>query len=175
MNLKSVVFKIVSISFSVLVTLLIIMGLVNLGKYCYQFGYRVFTEKPVEKEPGTEVHVTVTSGMSEYEVGKLLVKKGLLRDENLFFAQLKLSAYSKKLLPGEYTLNTSMTAKEMMAVMAAPEDTEDTEEGSETVKTDTEDSTEGMRESARSGEREETSGEAGDGAAGGLRDGGEEP
>lgn len=38
--------------------------------------------------------------------------------EILFYLQLKLSAYSKKLVPGIYTLNTSMTAKEMMVVMA---------------------------------------------------------
>jgi UPF0755 protein len=44
--------------------------------------------------------------------------------------QLKLSAYSGKLVPGVYTLNTSMEPKEMMVVMAtvpeAETETEDT-------------------------------------------------
>ena len=56
--------------------------------------------------------------MSEKEIGQLLEDKGLVKDGNLFYLQLKLSAYSKKLVPGIYTLNTSMTAKEMMVVMA---------------------------------------------------------
>ena len=56
----------------------------------------------------------------------MLEAEGLIRDSKLFFAQLKLSAYSGKLLPGTYTLNTSMTGKEMIAVMGtgAEESTE---------------------------------------------------
>ena len=61
--------------------------------------------------------VQVTADMSEREIGKLLKEQGLIRDDKLFYAQLKLSAYSDKLLPGIYTLNTSMTVKEMIAVM----------------------------------------------------------
>ena len=52
--------------------------------------------------------------------------EGLVRDEKLFFAQLKLSAYSGKLKPGIYTLNTSMVTRDMLVVMAAEEE-EDTE------------------------------------------------
>lgn len=126
MNLNKVVLKFVSISFSILVMLLVILGLVKLGTFCYEFGYRVFTEAPVEEEPGTDIEVEVSDGMSEYDIGKLLEEKGLIRDVNLFYAQLKLSAYSGKLRPGTYTLNTSMTAKDMMAVIAA-EQVESTE------------------------------------------------
>lgn len=119
MNLNKIVFKFVSISFSILVALLVVIGLVKLGTYCYEFGYRVFTETPVEKEPGSDIVVQVTADMSGHDIGKMLEEKGLIRDGNLFLAQLKLSAYSGELYPGIYTLNTSMEAKEMMAVMAA--------------------------------------------------------
>ena len=80
----------------------------------------------MEEAPGTDKVVEVTADMSEIEIGKLLEKNGLARDEKLFYAQLKLSAYSGKLRPGTYTLNTSMTAKEMMVVMTTvlEEDTE---------------------------------------------------
>jgi UPF0755 protein len=133
MNLNKIIFKIISISFSILVALLVIVGLVKLGTFCYEFGYRVFTEAPVDEEPGRDVVVQVTADMSEHEIGKMLENKGLINDGNLFLAQLKLSAYSGDLKPGIYTLNTSMTAKEMMVVMAADtDDTEDTEEA-ETV------------------------------------------
>lgn len=128
MNLNKAVFKFVSISFSVLVVLLVVVGLVKLGTFCYDFGYRVFTEAPVDEEPGKEVVVEITSEMSERDIGKMLEEKRLINDGNLFFAQLKLSAYSGDILPGIYTLNTSMTAKEMMVVMAA-EPVEDTGNG----------------------------------------------
>ena len=129
MNLNKVIFRFVSISFSILVTLLVVVGLVELGTYGYQFGYRVFTEKPVSSEPGRDVVVQITSDMSEHEIASMLEEKGLVRDGSLYFVQLKLSAYSGKLLPGIYTLNTAMTGREMSAVMAAApeEDTEETE------------------------------------------------
>lgn len=125
MNLNKLVFKFVSISFSILVALLVILGLVKLGTFCYDFGYRVFTEAPVDEAPGKDVVIQITSDMSEREIGKELEEKGLIEDANLFYAQLKLSAYSGELQPGIYTLNTSLTAKEMMALIAAKvEDTE---------------------------------------------------
>lgn len=130
MNLNKVVFKFVSISFSILVALLVVVGLVKLGTFCYDFGYRVFTEAPVDEEPGRDVVVQITSDMSEHDIGTTLEEKGLIEDGTLFLAQLKLSAYSGKLLPGIYTLNTSMAAKDMMVIMAtAP--VEDTEEPAE--------------------------------------------
>ena len=129
MKLNKLVLKFVSISFSILVMLLVVIGLIKLGSFCYDFGYRVFTEGPVEEEPGTDVTVDVTGDLSEYQNGKLLKKEGLIRDANLFYVQLRMSAYHGKLKTGTYTLNTSMTAKDMMVVMAAEseESTESTE------------------------------------------------
>ena len=94
MDINRIVFKIVSISFSILVALLIVMGLVKLGNYCYDFGYRVFTESPVDAEPGRDVVLQIGADMSEMEIGELLEEKGLIRDKLLFYVQLKLSAYS---------------------------------------------------------------------------------
>ena len=97
MKLNKLVLKFVSISFSILVMLLVVIGLIKLGSFCYDFGYRVFTEGPVEEEPGTDVSVDVTDDLSEYQIGKLLKKEGLIRDANLFYVQLRMSAYHGKL------------------------------------------------------------------------------
>lgn len=132
MNLNKVILKFVSISFSILVTLLVIVGLVELGSFCYDFGYRVFTETPVDAAPGRDVVVQVTDDMSESEIGKMLEAEGLIHDSKLFYAQLKLSAYSGDLLPGIYTLNTAMTGKDMIAVMATePEEGTESKEAEE--------------------------------------------
>ncbi len=126
MKLNKVIFKFVSVSFSVLILLLVIAGLLELGTFCYDFGYRVFTESAIDEKPGRDVVVQVTSDMSESEIGKMLEEEGLVRDGSLFYVQLKVSAYSGKLEPGIYTLNTSMTGKDMIAVLAtgAEESTE---------------------------------------------------
>lgn len=133
MKLNKVVLRIVSISFSVLMFLLVIVGLVNLGQFCYGFGYRVFMEEPVDSVHKKSSTVFVEQGMSEHEIGTILEKEGLIRDKNLFFIQLKLSAYSGKIIPGTYQLDTSMTAREMMKIMSTEpwEDQEETEETEE--------------------------------------------
>lgn len=130
MNASKVVMKIVSISFSILVTILIVLCLYQGGRMAYDFGYRVFTEQAVDtEEDAKEKVVQISSDMSARDIGALLEKKGLVRSADLFAVQLKLSSYSKKIKAGVYTLSTSMTAKDMMQVMSADEVTEtETEE-----------------------------------------------
>ena len=160
MKWNKVVFKFVSISFSIQVALLVVGGLFEIGSYCYDFGYRVFTESPVDEAPGRDVTVSVTADMSEHDIGKMLKEEGLVEDANLFYAQLKLSAYSGKLKPGVYTLNTSMTAREMFVIMAADagdtESTEDTEDTANTGAEDLTDETDDTQTAEDAGDAEDT-------------------
>ncbi|MBR3769666.1 MAG: endolytic transglycosylase MltG [Lachnospiraceae bacterium] len=119
-NTNKVVFRFVSISFSILIVLVVFIGVFKATTYCYDFGYRIFTEAPVEKYPGNDMAVQINEGDSAFDIGKQLEEKGLIRDSKLYVAQYYLSAYKDKILSGTYTLNTSMTAKEMMDVMSTP-------------------------------------------------------
>ncbi len=141
MQFNKALFKFIKVAFTIMVILLIVYAAVRISKTAYDFGYRVFTETAIDKAPGKDVTIQVTDGMSAKELGEELETKGLVRDANLFQIQLKLSAYSKKIKAGVYTLNTSMTPKEMMVVMAATE--ENTEESTESS-TQSEESTEGL-------------------------------
>lgn len=133
MDLNKFLFRFISVAFKIMIALFVIAATVKLGGIGYDFGYRVFTESAIDKEPGKDVLVQVREDTSARELGKTLEEKGLVRDGNLFFLQLKLSAYSKRILPGVYTLNTSMTAKDMMVVMSTKESesTESTETAGE--------------------------------------------
>lgn len=133
MDLNKFLFRFISVAFKIMIVLFVIAATVKLGGIGYDFGYRVFTESAIDKEPGKDVLVQVREDTSARELGKTLEEKGLVRDGNLFFLQLKLSAYSKRILPGVYTLNTSMTAKDMMVVMSTEESesTESTETAGE--------------------------------------------
>jgi len=111
-------YKWIRIAFTVMVVLLVVTGTFSLSFKAYDFGYRVFTESPIDEAPGVNVEVTIEESMSAKKIGKLLEEKGLVRDADLFVVQYKLSAYSGEILPGTYTLNTSQTAKEMMIIMA---------------------------------------------------------
>ena len=91
---------------------------------CYDYGYRSFTETPVSAGEGRTITVAVTEEMSPTDIGELFQTKGLVRDARLFTLQYYLSEYRKDVEPGIFDLSTSMTAEEMMAVMAGDGDEE---------------------------------------------------
>lgn len=106
---------------NILMMVLIVFVVIQLATVAYDIGYRVFTEPAMESEPGRDVMVEVESGMSVWALGTELEEKGLVDNHILFTVQLQLSSYAKKIKPGLYTLNTSMTAQEMMQVMTKEE------------------------------------------------------
>ncbi len=112
---------------SILIMVLILFVTLKAGEAAYALGYRIFTERAVDREPGRDVTVRIQEGMSAQELGSLLEEKGLVDNGILFAIQLKLSALEDKLKSGKYTLNTSQTAEEMIQVLAG-EETEETEE-----------------------------------------------
>lgn len=130
MKIRRLFMTIAAMLVRLLIVLMIISCIYKLGFWAYDFGYRVFAEEAMTDEPGRDIKVKIPMGASAMDIGKILEIKGLIRDKNLFFIQERLSEYHGKLSPGEYTLNTSQTAQDMMAVMAA-EDTEDEESGEE--------------------------------------------
>ncbi|MGN0415102.1 MAG: endolytic transglycosylase MltG [Agathobacter sp.] len=131
MNLNKILFAFIKIAFTVMVVLLIVFGTINLCRTGYDYGYRLFTETAVDLAPGEDVLVLVEPGTSGYALARKLEEKGLIRDAKLFYLQLKLSAYSKSIEPGTYTLNTSMTPKEMMIAMSPGEQETQTTEATE--------------------------------------------
>ena len=99
--------------------LLFIISMVK--KVCltaYDYVYRIYSEPPMAEGDGVDIVVDIPVGSSVLDTGKMLVEYGLIRDEKLFFMQERLSDFHGKLEPGMYTLNTSMTVEEMMAVMS---------------------------------------------------------
>ena len=65
-----------------------------------------------------------STGRIVADLGKMLEEKGLIRDPKLFFVQKKCSVYDNDIQPGFYTLNTSMTADDMFAIIAGRKDGE---------------------------------------------------
>jgi UPF0755 protein len=141
MEKNKVLFSFIRMGITVIVILLMVYFGVKIAYTGYDFGYRVFTEGAVDEAPGKDVLIQVREDMSEYEVAQLLEERGLVRNARLFFLQLKLSVYKGKVVPGVYTLNTSMTPQELMAAIAPEEETESTEEAETTENTSSEVST----------------------------------
>ena len=128
MDVNKTINRFIKIAFKIMLVLLVVYATIGDSKVAYDFGYRVFTEPAVAEAPGEDVLIQIKEGMSARELGQMLEEKGLVRDGNLFYLQLKLSAYSKDMAPGVYTLNTSMTAKEMMVEISETADEKASEE-----------------------------------------------
>lgn len=85
-----------------------------IGIRLFDFGHKLFYEKPVEEGQGREVVFEIKQGDSEEVVAENLKKAGLIEDTIVFRFRAKI--YKKKLKPNTYTLKTSMTIKNMLDI-----------------------------------------------------------
>ncbi|MCC8167852.1 MAG: endolytic transglycosylase MltG [Clostridiales bacterium] len=132
---NSTMVRVVKITFTVLLAMICIYIGVRLCMTAYDFGFRVFTEDAIdEEEDAKDVLIQIKDGMTDHDIAVVMEEKGLIRDANLFWIQLALFEYSGKLEPGVYTLNTSMTPKEIMVSIV-----EAAEEAAAEAETETED------------------------------------
>lgn len=113
--MTKVVMRVLSISLTVLICVLVVCGLYQIGLNCYDFGYRVYTEPAVSQDQGKEKLVQITETMDTKDLADSLEEKGLVRDAKLFYVQAKLAGFD--LQPGVYQVSTSMTARELMDAM----------------------------------------------------------
>ncbi len=128
MKTTSIVGAVLGAVFRVVTVVAVIYLIYQASEICYDYGYRVFTEPAMtSQDRARTVTVTVTSDMSPWDIGKLLESRGLVRDGKLFVMQYFLSEYLRDVGPGEFELNTSMTAEEIMAAMVQEKNEEDEE------------------------------------------------
>ena len=129
MNLKHIVGSVVQLIFKAVLFTFIIMYIIKAATAAYDYGYRVFTETPVSYGDGRIISVYIEEGSSALDVGEMLQDRGLIRDGRLFAVQELLSENHGKIQPGIYDLSTTMTAQEMLEVIAQePETGEEAEE-----------------------------------------------
>lgn len=95
-------------------------------KKAYSFGYELFGCEPVAEAPGTDKLFVIEEGMSKSKCMDNLEKAGLIRNKKVALFQQFIYEYD--MYPGTYTLNTSMTIKEILAEFnEKPEETTEAE------------------------------------------------
>lgn len=131
MNVKNLALGFMGFIVRAAILAVAIMAIIKTGKTAYDFGFRIFTEEPMSPEPGRDVSVTIVQGDSTMDIAELFEETGLIRDAKLFYVQKMCSEYNGDIKPGFYTLNTSMTAEDMFALIAGKEGEEQSEEAVE--------------------------------------------
>lgn len=118
MQIRKIVCGIVLFIVKVVLVVAIVAGLYRLGGYAYGFGYQLYSGKGMTAPPGKDVAVVVSEGDSVKAVGEMLKRQGLIKDSMVFVVQEKLSKYSGQMQAGNYVLNTSQSAEEMLAILS---------------------------------------------------------
>lgn len=127
-SIKYVIGSLVETIVKIVALVFIVMFVARTATAAYDYGFRVFAERPVEAGEGRTISVSIGNADSAKEVGEMLAERGLIRDANLFRIQELLSEHHGKIRPGIYDLSTAMTAQEMLEVIAAKPE-EDPESG----------------------------------------------
>ena len=125
MNIKEILGTTVQIIVKVAIFAIIIMYVFRAAVAAYDYGYRVFTEEAVSTGEGRIISVSIEGSQSVLDVGNMLQEKGLIRDGKLFVIQELLSENHGNIQPGVYDLSTSMTAQEMLEVIAVKPETDE--------------------------------------------------
>lgn len=81
----------------------------------YQFGHKIFYPTAMAEAPGTARVVTIKKGESAADSVHALAQSGLIDNELAFRVQMKF--YEYEIYPGTYTLNTSMTTKDILQML----------------------------------------------------------
>lgn len=114
-ELNKITGTIISVSGKLIIYALVILLLYEGATRGYEFGYEVFHTTPVANAPGMDKDVLFEEGTTISEAASLLKTRGLIKNELVFVVQSKF--YDYDVIPGMYTFNTSMTSKEMLAMM----------------------------------------------------------
>lgn len=119
MSLKQVFIAMLNMIFRLVISCAVVVLIYRGAMYAYHFGYMVFADATMEVSPGRDVSVTVESDDDLKEIGEMLERRGLISDSNIFLVQAILLEYKDCIIPGVYTLNTSMTSEKMLEIMSA--------------------------------------------------------
>ena len=118
MNSKEIVGSVFGVAIKIVVAIILVMFVYKYALVAYDFGYRLFGEQPITSGEGRTITVMIPAEVDGKKIGEILESKGLIRDAELFAVQEKLSNFHGQVKQGKYELNTSMTAEEMIEVMA---------------------------------------------------------
>lgn len=106
--------------------LIIIYIAVRVGSVIYDTSYQVFGNEANVESEGTDVYIKIDQGETTMNVASKLEQNKVIDNKLSFYIHAKLKEYP--IMPGIFTLNTSMDYDEIFAVITVPKSEEELEE-----------------------------------------------
>lgn len=127
MKAAQIIGSILDTAVKIVALVVVVMFTYKYAMQAYEFGYRIFAEKPVSMaETARVISISISEDATAMNIAEVLEEKGLIRDANLFYVQEFLSGHHGELKPGIYELSSDMTARQMIDIMTAqPVETEE--------------------------------------------------
>lgn len=111
---------VIQVLFNILVYVVLVMAVIKASTWTYGFAYQIFGNVTVSEAPGELATIEISEGESTRSISEELEANGLVINGDSFYVRAKLTTGAKKpILPGTYTLNSSMTYDEILAVLTA--------------------------------------------------------
>lgn len=103
---------------NIIIYTVLIIAIVKITSWTYHFSYQIYGNVTTESAPGRDVTVEIKEQEGTMEIASDLYEKGTVIDKYSFFIRMKLTTGKKRpILPGTYTLNTSMTYEEILDIL----------------------------------------------------------
>lgn len=96
--------------------IVVILLVLKASELAYQFAYQVFGSVSVAEAEGKSYALTVGEGESTMNVAAKLEQNGIVVNRFSFYFRTKLM--QRNIIPGEYTVDSSMDYDEILAVIA---------------------------------------------------------
>lgn len=114
-DINKITGTIIGISGKLILYALVILLLAEGITRGYDFGHAIFYATAMEAAPGRDKELTVPGGQTTSETIRALKDLDLIDNELAIRIQMKF--YDYEVYPGTYTLNTSMTSKEILQLL----------------------------------------------------------
>lgn len=121
--------KALHIVINILIYVLAIYIVVNAGRAIYDTSYQIFGSTGVTEGEGIDVYIKIDQGESTMNVANKLEQNKVIENPYSFYIHAKLKGYP--IMPGTFTLNTSMNYDEIFEVITEPQVEEEIEAGEE--------------------------------------------
>lgn len=113
------------IIWNVLFYILVIFILIRFSATAYELSYQVFGNITVQEAPGINKVIVIEEGTSSFAIADMLEKEGLVVNKYSFFIRTKITISNKHpIMPGTYTLNTSMPYETIIEIITGMESEE---------------------------------------------------
>lgn len=105
--------------------LAVIMLITKVSTETYKFCYQIFGQVTASEAPGRNVEIQIKKGESTMNVASKLQLNKIIVNKYSFYVKAKLLKHT--IMPGTYTVNTSMTYDEIFAIITVPNTEEEVE------------------------------------------------